>query len=245
MVNVDTVYQRVLALANKEQRGYITPQEFNLLANQAQMDIFEQYFYDLNAFKRAPGNDTEHADIVNILDEKISGFENSQSVTRFDIDPPNEVYVYNLTEAIPDLHRIVNVRVYRQFMWRNVERVSQKEHRQNQLGPLTRPSPLRPTYTLKTPGEDLLLYFQHGGNIDITVDYIRTPRKVNWTYIVVGEKALANPSSADYRNFELHPSEETELVIKILALAGVTIQDDGLYQLASSEDTKNTTKKLK
>ena len=30
-VNVDKVYQRVLAIANKEQRGYITPQEFNLL----------------------------------------------------------------------------------------------------------------------------------------------------------------------------------------------------------------------
>ena len=30
-VSIDTVYQRVLTLANKEQRGYITPQEFNLL----------------------------------------------------------------------------------------------------------------------------------------------------------------------------------------------------------------------
>ena len=33
MVNIDTIYQRVLATANKEQRGYITPQEFNLFAN--------------------------------------------------------------------------------------------------------------------------------------------------------------------------------------------------------------------
>ena len=40
-VSVDTVYQRVLAILNKEQRGYITPQEFNLFANQAQMEIFE------------------------------------------------------------------------------------------------------------------------------------------------------------------------------------------------------------
>ena len=31
-VNVDTVYQRVLSILNKEQRGYLTPQEFNLLA---------------------------------------------------------------------------------------------------------------------------------------------------------------------------------------------------------------------
>ena len=47
-ISVDTVYQRVLAIANKEQRGYITPQEYNLLANQAQMQIFESYFFTKN-----------------------------------------------------------------------------------------------------------------------------------------------------------------------------------------------------
>ena len=71
MVNIDTVYQRVLALANKEQRGYITPQEFNLFANQAQMDIFEQYFYDINQFGRAPGNSTGSSDMLDYLEEKI------------------------------------------------------------------------------------------------------------------------------------------------------------------------------
>ena len=49
-VDVNTVYSRVLAIMNKEQRGYVTPQEFNIYANQAQMDIFEQYFYDVNQF---------------------------------------------------------------------------------------------------------------------------------------------------------------------------------------------------
>jgi len=44
-INIDKVYQKVLAIANKEQRGYITPQEFNLFADQAQMNIFEQYFF--------------------------------------------------------------------------------------------------------------------------------------------------------------------------------------------------------
>ena len=71
-VNIDTVYQRVLALANKEQRGYITPQEFNLFANHAQMEIFEQYFYDLNQFRRIPGNNTVYSDMINNLEEKIT-----------------------------------------------------------------------------------------------------------------------------------------------------------------------------
>ena len=71
-VSVDTVYQRVLALANKEQRGYITPQEFNLLANQAQMVIFEEYFHDLNQYLRNPGNDSNFSDSVDYIEDKIS-----------------------------------------------------------------------------------------------------------------------------------------------------------------------------
>ena len=69
-VNIDTVYQRVLNIANKEQRGYITPQEFNLFADHAQMDIFEQYFYDLNQFGRGKGSSDELADMTDILQEK-------------------------------------------------------------------------------------------------------------------------------------------------------------------------------
>ena len=76
-VSVDTVYQRVLAILSKEQRGYVTPQEFNLFANQAMLDIFEQYFYDINQFSRLPGNDTEFSDMLNMLNEKINIFEKS------------------------------------------------------------------------------------------------------------------------------------------------------------------------
>ena len=65
-ISVDTVYQKVLAMANKEQRGYITPQEFNLFANQAQMDIFEQYFYDLDNNKG------------NLVEEKLYPFKETQ-----------------------------------------------------------------------------------------------------------------------------------------------------------------------
>ena len=67
MVNIDTVYQRVLAIANKEQRGYITPLEFNLLANQAQLVIFEQYFYDLDKAKRVAGDDSSFSDMTELI----------------------------------------------------------------------------------------------------------------------------------------------------------------------------------
>ncbi len=87
-VSVDTVYQRVLAIANKEQRGYLTPQEFNLFANQAQLEIFEQYFYDLNQFSRPHGNSTEYGDMLNILHEKMSVFNKTQQTNLTSTNTP-------------------------------------------------------------------------------------------------------------------------------------------------------------
>jgi len=95
-VSVDTVYQRVLAIANKEQRGYITPQEFNLLANQAQMEIFEQYFYDINQFEKVRGNSTEYSDMVNLLEEKLSIFKASQGSFAITQNSPGHAPTFGL-----------------------------------------------------------------------------------------------------------------------------------------------------
>ncbi|MCS5551403.1 MAG: hypothetical protein NZ811_07785, partial [Gammaproteobacteria bacterium] len=72
VANIDTVYQRVLALANKEQRGYITPQEFNLLAGKAQNDIFEMYFNDYKTALLSSGNKTKASDDGAKLEQKIN-----------------------------------------------------------------------------------------------------------------------------------------------------------------------------
>jgi len=74
-ININTIYQRVLDTANKEQRGYITPKEFNVFADQAQMEIFDSYFYDSEVYGRTRPNDTEHSDRHDIIQEKIEFFE--------------------------------------------------------------------------------------------------------------------------------------------------------------------------
>ena len=225
MINVDRIYQRVLTLANKEQRGYITPQEFNLYANQAQMDIFEQYFYDLNQFRRVPGNDTTHADMVDILEEKIGIFEVSTSLTLTS-------NAGNLN-TLPRFYRLSNIRSGNIIM----ESVSRKDFRMFPNSPLTAPTATRPIYMVDTINNTLQI--AGGTLVSANVDYIQSPRDANWTYVVVGEKALLNATALDYQDFDLHPSEETKLVVKILTLAGFTLKDPNLYQAAATEDMKN------
>ena len=74
-INVNTVYQTVLLLLNKEQRGYLTPAEFNSIATQVQLDIFENYFEELNQQLRVPQADVDYSDRIMNLDEKISIFK--------------------------------------------------------------------------------------------------------------------------------------------------------------------------
>jgi len=225
MINVDRIYQRVLTLANKEQRGYITPQEFNIFANQAQMDIFEQYFYDLNQFLRTPGNSTVHADMIDMLEEKIGVFETTGNLA--------------LTGGIGSLNTLS--RFYRLSTVRDeniiYESITKKEARLFQTSPLARPTELRPAYIVDGLNNNITLFGRTPNQINI--DYIRSPKPVNWTYVVVGGKALHNSNAVDKQNFQLHPSEETELVLKILTLAGFTLKDPALYQAAAGEDIKN------
>ena len=80
-INVNTVYTTVLSILNKEQRGYITPDEFNKTATQVQLEIFEKYFEDLNQQLRVPQTDNEYANRQLNLDTTMSTFKTSGNAT--------------------------------------------------------------------------------------------------------------------------------------------------------------------
>lgn len=223
-VNVNTVYQRVLAITNKEQRGYITPQEFNYLANQAQLDIFEQYFYDQNQFLRIPGNDTEYSDMLSILEEKISLFEKTNQTVTSGTDLPS------------DLYRLGSV----MFNNAEAESISQKDYIYIKQSPLAQPTNDFPIYIRDTNGIKVYGKTSAGAleqkTTGVTCNYIKQPTEVSWASNAVTGLYDAGNSV----NFEVHESEETELVIKILALSGMILKDNSLYGIASGEDVKNT-----
>ena len=74
-INVNTVYQTVLLILNKEQRGYMTPVEFNKIGGQVQLEIFEKYAEDMNQQLRVPQIDLDYSDRQINIDEKISIFK--------------------------------------------------------------------------------------------------------------------------------------------------------------------------
>lgn len=221
-VNVDTVYQRVLAILNKEQRGYVTPQEFNLFANQAQLDLFEQYFYDINQFGRMHGNDTEYSDMLNILNEKINIFETTANLT----------YNGTVWTKPADLYRLGTVI----YSGKEAERLNANELLYIQASPLAKSTDARPVFVGFSQG-----YKVYGGaelTTGVSCNYIKKPAIVEWAYVEVNGEALHNAAAST--DFEMHPSEETELVIKVLELAGLAIKDMSIFQASTQMGVQNT-----
>lgn len=230
-VNVDTVYKTVLSILNKEQRGYMTPDEFNKVATQVQLEIFESYFEDLNQQLRIQQSDTEYADRQKNLDNKISIFKTFGNCT----------YTASTYFAVPiNLHKIGTV-IYKDQI--EVERVQKNDLLYINLSPLTKPTNNFPIYTYENAsiGDSNPKIYVYPKTIksDISVSYIRKPANVSWAYVGLNGQTwtsgpyIYNPMTSV--NFELDASEQTEIIIRILTYAGVIIRDPEIVNAASQK----------
>tara|TARA_R100000951_G_scaffold108902_1_gene105471 strand:+ start:58 stop:786 length:729 start_codon:yes stop_codon:yes gene_type:complete len=239
-ISIDTVYQKVLAIANKEQRGYVTPQEFNLFANQAQLTIFEQYFYDIDKALEIHGNSTEYSDRISELHEKIAPFEkynvDMSAVSGSLMTLPTSTTVYKLgTVFYNDSTKSIKV-----------ERIDANQAELMQQTALYASTQSRPVYVRRSATQ--LQFYPSSASpayatSTVNCNYIAKPTKPNWTYVVVNNQALFNSTASDAQDFQLHASEETQLVNKILELAGIVLNKPGLVQIAANEDNELMVKK--
>jgi len=275
-VSIDTVYQRVLTLANKEQRGYITPQEFNLLANQAQMEIFEQYFDDVEKFNKIPGNMQEFSDKLSVLYEKIGEFERQENINWMAGNMPlvaDSVANHQHMQVPWDqIYKLGSLKIHTGGLLSasraplithgSTELLNTKDFELAMLSSLTSPSINRPIVSISTRGllvgieKDVYITYNGATHTNgvlnsylyqeeppyLSIDFIMRPPIVQWAYVIVNDKALYNDNISV--NFELHSSEETELVYKILKLAGVNLKAQDVLQAGQALEQANKQTKL-
>jgi hypothetical protein len=223
MVSVDTVYQRVQAILNKENRGYMTPQEYNLLANQAQLEIFEQYFYDLSQFNRAGEITNEYANIISNIREKISLFRTTATLS----------YASNVFALPENLYRIGTI-YYNSAT--EIEELDQNQFLYINASPLTKPDTTRPVFVRN--GDNLSIYpTTITSNVDCS--YVKIPSTAEWGYQEISGTALYDATIST--NYDLHESEEPVLVYKILSYAGLVIKQPEISTVAESLDQKRIT----
>ena len=225
MINIDTVYQKVLTIANKEQRGYITPQEFNLMADKAQLDIYSSYFHEAKTayVKPTKNNLGDAIDGLDMMEEKLHPFKHIDTVLSLDggtLELPKEIY------ALDSIKHGTN----------EVTKITFREYAYTQNNPLTKATKNRMVYTRRSGGatvsdkDIILIEPTQPADTMFSISYYKQPTSPNWAYVVVNEKALYNPTNST--DFQLHASEQETVVMRILELAGIVIEKPQLVQTA-------------
>jgi hypothetical protein len=109
---INSVRNTVLSVVNKNNYGYISPSDFNLFAQQAQLEIFEEYFSDYNTLvnkENSRVSGTGYADIKKGVEEMIDIF----SVTNFlNHNSANTYFLPSLTTTGDDYFMINKVLCY-------------------------------------------------------------------------------------------------------------------------------------
>jgi hypothetical protein len=231
---INQVYTTVLAIINKDNRGYISPLEFNLYAEFAQMSLFEELFhkYSKSIVKQnARMYHSEFSDIPKHIREVIDIFTDETSLTPLVVlDPLNTLW----KPLDSNFYRMIKM----DYRGKEIEEISKLEINRILNNNLVQPTIDYPAYvSLKGAYR---IYPTSVVKNDVIVTYIRKPSQPKWTYTSVSGNPLFNPTAVDYKDFELPESMFNDLVLKVLGYAGVEIREADIIQLAQSVEASNT-----
>ncbi len=237
MVNINTVYTTVLYILNKEQRGYVTPAEFNSLAALVQDEIFQSYFPDGNQLNRFnqnnQQNDTEFFNMFKDTAYKLYPFERTASFT-YNAGAGILGWEYTGTGTIFKLGEIISTYNTTNPQYDSItELASQSDFSKITRSALTAPTMQYPLCTTGTgPNNSVLIKVSPQPNV-LNVNALFTPTVPEWKFTVgsLGQYVYSTTSV----NFELDISEQTNLIIGILKYCGLIINDPTIIQSAAAE----------
>jgi hypothetical protein len=246
-INVDTVYKTVLLILNKEQRGLVTPDEFNKTATQVQLDIFEQYFDDINQQLRVPQSDYDYSDRQMSIDEKISPFKTEGNCTynagKFNlpsVDLTGNSVLYNGAEPVVSTQIVfykLGTPVYSPIVGfpTELQLLQRNDFYNIEKSPLTAATKDFPTFLY----ENNKLTIRPSSIVSgVSTSFLRKPRNVVWGF-TSGSVGQYLYNSFTSTNFELNSSEQVNVILRILLYSGVIIKDPQIVQVAASEIQQN------
>ena len=177
-INVNSVYKTVLSILNKEQRGFLNPDEYNNIAKQVQLEILEKLFFDYNRFlnieKAGRVNETL-ADIPRKVQEQLDEFYTSSTLTSAVDGNGNATGIYTLPT---DLYKIIDVTRLNQTI--EVEKIDKNKLPYLKSSPLTTPSTSFPVYYQRAT--DLVSDPINIGSV--LMQYVSKPVDPRWGYTI-------------------------------------------------------------
>lgn len=247
MASVNTVYTALKNLANKDQRGFITPAVFNSFAGVAQLNVYNSLFDKLalgNAARtRQLAGERETAPLKQIR-EDLARFAKESTIS--------QTSSTDQTFAKPaDLGRIISARTFGTFILGQTTSIpidliyDEAKIEYILRSTLSVPTETRPVGLVSdvlevyptTIKKIKLRYYKLPESVSAVSPQGRSTNPPTFGYITNGNIEMYNPSTSF--DFELPDQYVPELVIEIAKMVGVNLRDSEVYAYAAQGQQPN------
>jgi hypothetical protein len=226
---IDRIYNKVKTFVNTDVRGNVTPAEFNLFLHDAlqerQNEIIELINQHQNrANKGLLGNGLENIaeNYRQILDHYLFLKIVTSNATGQITLPEDVIHI----DVIENNRNIAFEKCANYSEFRTLKSVAVASF----------PLFIRFGNTIET--------YPIAQSQNIKISYIRKVIVPNWTYEVISENELFNPSHPNFRDADAHPSDEDILVMKVLKRFGINLKENEITAVASQTEQINNQKEL-
>lgn len=214
-MTVDTVYKIMQFAVNKNQNGYLTPDQFNLVINQGQLSYMAWLLGETQQIQYQGTQSRVQYSISENTRQKIQPFI---TITNLTISSGFSAYPidYQLTDTMTSsdgVNRIryaANNKLY-SFLKSKIDPVA-----------------TNPVYTLSKNG----FTFYPNTLTSATLAYVSVPNTIVWAYTLDGNgRPVYNPSLSV--NPKWYDSDMLEIIVRALRLVGVNLKDGEVSQYAN------------
>lgn len=229
--NVVNVYKAVSQLANKDQRGFVTIDEFNTFANQAQLEIYNSLFREIEDYRRSSRqsiNAGREKSRRKLVEEDLAFLSKSETLTKTN----------GLFNKPADLSRVISISTAGGVLMGNMTRtpidVTYDEDSVERLlaSDLSKPTNSAPLAMVR----DKIQVYPSSVN-KIKVRYYKKPESSDLTQGTIGPVQYSTDNSTDsgVRHFELPAHYEAELTKEIAKMVGLNIRDTDVVNYVLAE----------
>ena len=233
MASVNRVYSTLKDLANKDQRGFITPAVFNNFSGIAQMNIFNNLFDSTVLAKRLRNSALDAKQDkgkMKQVEEDLAIFSKSATIS----------LTVGVGAKPSDLARVISIDttsspskavpvVYDEVNWENVLRSTLSAPTASfPAALLTNQIEVAPTSIASVK----LRYYKQPEGLNPSTG-ARTASQPRFGYTVVAGKEVY--SAANSVDFELPEHYFADIVVEIAKMIGVNLRDTDVYNYATSE----------
>jgi hypothetical protein len=240
MVSINDVRETVLAICNKNNYGYISPDDFNLYAKQAQLEVFNEYMSKYNYYINLENNHTSGSDLADLAEsarESIEVFITGSSLLFDTVAGPFAIF------NAPDNWYHINTVTFESQpnVFVEVEKSSRLDVTRLINSNLTAPTETYPVYVMANADANnpngVIAIAPSSIQANVSAVYIRYPVDPVWSYFTLtnGEPMYDPSNSVD---FEVAEDDEPTLVNKILEKAGLSIREPEIYKTAAVNDNQ-------